>query len=329
MKRCAKARWKKIATWSGRVAMAVVVLFAFAIGFGTPQADAEKMRVFADAVERWQHNPDFRKVQVEYVEMGSAAMNTRACFVNTTAGIMWLRSCPGLPAHLAVNPTSQAHYDNFTRGPLSAYLHLTDETGEGLPNTIKMIKYVTRNPEPTYDDIRNDLLLNYKFDGYKVAADEGAVASVRRLLDDVDFTREFTITTDVRARFVPHIEAVARRLGYPTDVKHMTSAQQGMIREHLDDAIRDADYELWRTKQVNDWLNGVWAQVYGTMYSGLITRTLMLRDAGRVLGPVMVMGWIALAWYRRKRVTEPVLAGLQPQLAIEGGELPGRDDHTR
>src|SRR5688572_1071334 len=147
MKCCGKERFKKIATWSGRVAMAVLILFAFGIGFGTPQADAEKMRVFADAVERWQHNPDFRKVQVEYVELGSTAMNTKACFVNTTAGIMWLRSIPGLPPHLAVNPTSQSHYDNFTRGPLSAYLHLTDETGGGLADTIKMIKYVTRNPE--------------------------------------------------------------------------------------------------------------------------------------------------------------------------------------
>jgi hypothetical protein len=320
---------KKIALWSGRVAMAVVILFAFGIGFGTPQADAEKMRVFADAVERWQHNPDFRKVQVEYVELGSVAMNTKACFVNTTAGIMWLRSCPGLPAHLAVNPTSQAHYDNFTRGPLSAYLHLTDETSGGLADTIKMIKYVTRNPNPTYDDIRNDLLLNYKFDGYKVAADAGAVASVRRLMDDVDFSRDLTITGDVRSRYVPHIQALAQRLGYPTDVKQMTFAQQGVVREQLDDAIRDADYELWRTKQVNDWLNGLWSQVYGTMYSGLIARTLMLRDAGRVLGPVMVMGWIALAWYRRRREAEAVLPGLQPQLAIEGGDLPGGDgaDH--
>src|SRR6266550_5370301 len=109
---------KKFGIWSARVLLSLVILFALAIGFGTGGADAEKMRLFADAVDRWQHNPDFREVQVEYVEMGSDAMRTRACFINTTKGIMWLRSLSGLPEHLRVNDTSLAHYNDFTRGPL-------------------------------------------------------------------------------------------------------------------------------------------------------------------------------------------------------------------
>src|SRR3954467_406872 len=106
---------KSTGVWTGRVLLSVIILFAIGMGFGTSSADAERMRLFADSVERWQHNPDFRKVQIEYVEQGSDAMRTTTCFVGTTKGIMWLRSLPGLPPHLKVNDTSYNHYVNFTR----------------------------------------------------------------------------------------------------------------------------------------------------------------------------------------------------------------------
>src|SRR5438046_1090017 len=105
-----RGRARAVFRWAGRVALAGVILFALAVGFGTSSTDCEKMRVFAEAVERWQHNPDFRKVQVEYVEMGNEAMRTRCAFINATRGMMWLRSLPGLPEHLRVNDTSLAHY---------------------------------------------------------------------------------------------------------------------------------------------------------------------------------------------------------------------------
>ena len=56
--------------------------------FGTSADDAERLRAFADANDRWQHNPDFREAQVEYVELGSDSMRTKTAFMNTTDAVM-------------------------------------------------------------------------------------------------------------------------------------------------------------------------------------------------------------------------------------------------
>jgi hypothetical protein len=320
-----RGRIIKAIRWAGRVVLALLILFALAVGFGTPSTDCEKMRLFADAVQRWQHYPDFRKVQVEYVEIGNEAMRTKCAFVSATGGIMCLRSLPGLPAHLRVNPTSQAHYENFTRGPLCAYLHLTGETSDGLANTFKMMTYVGRKPGATDEDIRKDILLNYKFDGYQVCSDDGAVQSVRKLMDDVDIGRDFAITDKVRERLAPHITAIAQSLGIPTEVARMTPLQQKEVWRQLDGEVQNTDYELWRTKQVNDWLNGVWAQVYGTMYSGLIGPTLVIRETCRVVGPMLLMGWVGLWLWRRKKAEEDAPPAINPRLAVEGPKV-GDDD---
>ena len=316
-----RARFKATVRWTGRVLFALLILLAFAVGLGTPSSDAEKMRAFAEAVERWQHNPEFRQVRVEYVEMGSDAMRTRVCFLNATRCVMALRSLPGLPEHLRVNDTSYAHYTNFTKGPLSAYLHLTAE--QGLADTVKMLKDLGSKQNPGDEDIRA-FLNQYKLH-YPVASDAGAVRSVRSLLADVDPAREFGIEKGVAEKFKPHIAAIAGKMGYPADAADMTPAQQRDVWLALDDHIKEHDYELWRTKQVNDWLSGVWAQVYGTMYSGLIYPMLGVRDVARVAAPVMLMAWLALAAYRRRRVVEQPMPALQPQLAMEGPELPPAD----
>jgi hypothetical protein len=298
--------------------LALTILIAFAIGFGTPAADAEKMRLFSDAVDRWQRNPEFRKVQVEYVEMGSAAMRTRVCGVEATKGIMWLRSLPGLPEHLRVNDTSFAHYTNFTRGPLSAYMHLTSE--QGLADTLKMLKDLGSIPNPTDADVVA-FLKQYKLHN-PVASDAGAVQSVRDLLADVDPARPLAIQTEAPGKLYSHISAMAAEMGFPPKIEEMTPAQQQEIWATLDERVRERDYELWRTKQVNDWLNGVWAQVYGTMYGGLINPMLTLREVARVAAPVMLMAWIGVAAYRRRRSAEQPQLSLQPLLAVDGPQLP-------
>jgi hypothetical protein len=307
--------------WTGRVLLSVIILFGLAMGFGTSSADAERMRLFADSVERWQHNPDFRKVQIEYVEQGSDAMRTTTCFVGTTKGIMWLRSLPGLPPHLKVNDTSYNHYVNFTRGALSAYMHLTGE--QGLGETLKMLQYLGNKPDLNDDDIR-DFLKGYKLH-YPVCSDTGAVESVRRLINDVDAGRAFAVSDNVADRLRPHIASLAASMGYPSDVARMTADAQLEVWQVLDDEIRNTDYELWRTKQVNDWLNGVWAQVYGTMYSGLIKPTLLLREVGRVAGPMLLMAWVGLGLWKRKKAGEAMAAAVAPvvtppRLALEGGK---------
>lgn len=311
---------RRTGLWTGRVLLGMVIVFALAVGYGTTAGDAEKMRVFGEATHRWQTNPDFRKVEIEYVELGATAMNTKAAWISTTQGIIWLRSIPGLPAHIAVNPTSRAHYDNFTRGPLSAYLHLTDETSGGMKDTIKMLKYLVERGDLSDEGVRRDMLQKYTFPGYTVAMDAGAAQSVRRLVDDVDPSRGFQFDDNMRERYRSHIAAVAASLGYPTEVSAMTAEQQSTVRAQLDAHIKEADYELWRSKQVNDWLNGLWAQVYGTMYGMLIQPTITVRAWGRVVGPTLLLTWIALAWWKRRRPSpSPVTADpdLDPRLALE------------
>src|SRR5205807_2503073 len=81
---------------------------------------------------------------------------------------------------------------------------------------------------------------------------------------------------------------------------------------------------LWRTKQVNDWLNGVWAQVYGEMYSCAINPTLTLREFGRAGGPLMVMAWIGMGLRRKRReIDEAGEGAVGPRLALEGAEEMG------
>jgi hypothetical protein len=304
--------------WVGRGVLALMILLLTAVGFGTDAHEAAKMRQFSDAVDRWQTNPDFRRVQIEYVEMGSEAMRTRLAFVPGTKAVIFLRSLPGLPEHLRVNDTSYAHYTNFTLGPLSAYMHLTRE--QGLADTLKMLKGLGTKEALTDDDIR-DFLRQYKLH-YPVVSDAGAVASVRSLLNDVDGGRTLAVQDGVSERLMPHIAEVAKGLGYPTDLKEMTPDAQLEVWHMLDTQVRETDYELWRTKQVNDWLNGVWAQVYGTMYSGLINPTLTLREFGRVAGPIMLMAWLGVvAWrWRKEMVEEGTGASVGPKLALEGGE---------
>jgi hypothetical protein len=300
----------------------LVILFAFTVGFGTSNADAARMREFSDAVARWQHNPDFRQIQVEYVEMGSDAMRTDVCFVDSTRAVLALRSLPGLSKDWAINDTSLAHYTHFRQGPLSAYMHLTRE--QGLTDTLKMLEYLGAKSDLNDDDIRG-FLKQYKL-YYPVACDTGAVASVRSLINDVDLGRALAVRDAVADRLVPHIAAVAKSLGYPADLKAMTPDAQLEVWHMLDSQVRETDYELWRTKQVNDWLNGVWAQVYGAMYAVAINPTLRLREIGRVAGPLMLMIWVGLGLWRWRRETlegQAAGAAVPPQLALEGKDLSG------
>jgi len=391
-------------TWTGRIFLGLFVAALLAMGFGMPPGDAVKMRLFSDAVERWQHNPDFRKVQVEYVELGSDAMRTRTAFVETTKGIMWLRSIPGLPEHLRVNDTSLRHYTNFTRGPLSAYLHLTTE--QGVADTLKMLTALGMKANPTDEDIR-EFLEQYKLYS-PVAKDAGAVQSVRSLLRDIDPGRGFEVSNNIRTFFDRHISTiavqrradnaatavrdmlravdpwwasalrdngfklvqpslytlahtgradqgidatremyavinprdvlvvqgyasmllkpevakVAAELGYPTDALQMTPTQQRDVWARLDDRIRETNYELWRVKQVNDWLNGVWAQVYGSMYASVIGPTLTIRDACQIVGPLALLTWVGVGLFR-KREEEEEESPMPARLALEGGKTDG------
>jgi hypothetical protein len=311
---------KRTGVWTARIIVVILILAAFAIGFGTPASDVVKMRLFSEAVDRWQVNPDFRKAGAEYCDLGSDAMRVKVCFVSGTKAIMFLRSLPGLPPHLAVNPTSQAHYDAFTQGPLGSYLRVSEE--QGLPDTLKSLAYLATKQDLTDEDVRGFL------GGFQlntpIVRDAGAVASVRSLINDIDAGRTLAVTEKVPELLLKPIAEIASQLGYPTEVRAMTVAQQSEVWRRLDDYVKQSDYELWRGKQVVDFLNGIWAQGYGPDYKGAIAPMLATREVGRVAGPVMLMAWVGLAMWRRKRAAdlarEPAADVGDARLALEGGD---------
>src|SRR5438445_5678861 len=142
--------------WLKRTALVMLLaLFALAcaFGFGITPGDAQRMIAFDRAVERWRVNPDFRAVTFEYVDLGSSAMQMRICGIRAKTAIMWFRRIPGLPKSIAVNVTSQSHYDDFAAGPWPAYFHLSAE--QDVPSGIALIEKL--GPEPSDEQIREML----------------------------------------------------------------------------------------------------------------------------------------------------------------------------
>jgi hypothetical protein len=272
---------------TGVALLVLTCLLSGGFGFGMGCDDIGRARAFTDAVRRWQTNPDFRAVQDEYVTLGAEAMSARLCGIPAERYIMSFRSLPGLPSYLAVSDSSEAHYRAFSRGPLSAYLHLAGEQGVG--GGVAMVEDLGRRATLSDDDVRG-FLRGFKLP-VPVATDDGAVASVRRLVrDTMPTTQPFAI----RESIVP---AIRRHVG--SDVDSIRRDEQERVMRTLDDDIRRADAELWRTKQVSDFLAGIWAQGYGQVYETAIDWLFVARRAARALFVVTV---VLLAWgvYRKR-----------------------------
>src|SRR4051812_41162042 len=105
---------------------AVIVLAALCawMAFGLSGVDQAAVRSFEESAEGWQRNPEFRTVAIDYCVRGSRAMRARLLNVSASTIVLTVRSAPFIPERFAVNATSKAHYENFSKGPLSAYLHL-------------------------------------------------------------------------------------------------------------------------------------------------------------------------------------------------------------
>jgi len=278
-----------------RVALLVLTLVvSAALAFGISGRDVRRMNAFGDAVRRWQTNPDFREVQREYVTLGVEAMRGRWLAVPAERVVMGFRSLPGLPLYLAVNESSAAHYRAFSTGEMSAYLHLTGE--QGVSAALEMLEDLGRRETVSDADIAAFL------NGFKlpvaVVTDAGAIASVRRLLADTQRPpRPFTVRGDVVAQLRRHLDA---------NLDVMTREEQAAAMRAFDARIRAADFELWRTKQVSDFLGGIWAQGYGPIYLDGIEWLMRIRAAARVVLVVTLLltGWLLL------RSRRPGLAGL-------------------
>jgi hypothetical protein len=275
MSKNAPARRRRLYATLRKVAIgtvAVAIILATLLGFGINAQDIKRMRAFGDAVRRWQHDPDFRAVQREYVAFGVDAMRAHWWGLSGERVVMGFRSLPGLPLYLKAAGSSAAHYRAFSEGEIPAYLHLTSE--QSVEAGLGMIEDLGRREPLTDGDIIAFL------DGFKLPApivtDAGAIASVRRLLADTQSPpRSF-----------------ARRGGDIVDSLRGYATTEVASMTQLDDAIRAGDPELWRTKQVADFLSGIWAQGYGQIYNDGIAWLMRIRTATRIalLAALALMG---------------------------------------
>jgi hypothetical protein len=286
----------------GRGTFILLLIVTAAFGFGLSDGDVASLRAFTRGVDQWQHDPEFRTIAVEYSIVGSGAMRSRPFGVPASRLILAIRSIPGLPKDLAVNPTSRAHYENFSRGPLSAYLHLCRE--QDVPDFVGPIEDLARKPNRTPADYR--AWFDQRQMDFPLAKDAGARDSLAALIADTQADRSFVIRRNIQDLLGAPIAAIAGELGYPADPTQMTPAQQRAVLDRLDGYVRRHDPELWRTKQVSDFCGGIWAQVFGPPYNGLLNPALAIHAICRILFALLLLALLVRAriYVRRLRRAE-------------------------
>ncbi|HZK79502.1 MAG TPA: hypothetical protein VFC46_00505 [Humisphaera sp.] len=282
----------------------LLLLGVVLITFGISGPDEAAFRAFDESVDRWQTNPEFRAVAIDYCIGGSRAMMTRPFLIPAKSTIMTLRSAPGLPKKYAVNATSALHYQNFSRGPLSAYLHLCSE--QDVPDMIGIIEAAGRKPRRTPDDLRQ-VLDGFHMD-FPVAHDAGAMASVEDLLADTDAGKTFAIRTNIGPMLLAPIAQIAADLHVPANPKDMSADEQRAVLDRLDRYLKSHDQELWRTRQVSDLCGGVWAQVYGPPYRAVVAPLLIAKEVCRwVLVGGLVIAIFGVARRRSTTIIDKLL----------------------
>lgn len=290
----ARSRLLRIASRLARWALWAVFLLSLLVGFGI--TGGERIAAFREAVGTWPQK-DFRHITWEYATLGHEAMRSGVVGVPAGRIVMILRSVPGLPESLAANPGSELHYQRFNQGPLSAYLHLSSEQG---PGQVGLFEKLAANGPPD-DDTLQKFLSDFKLNA-PISTTPQAVQSLRRLLADTDANRPYAIRDVVGIKLLqPHIDAIALREGIPSVPDKMTSAQQYRVLDLLNDQVKSADHELWRAKQVNDFLSGVWGQGYGPTYVGLIDGINVARNIARGIAVAGMAIVVALIVRRRRR----------------------------
>jgi hypothetical protein len=274
--------------------LAVTLIVSALLGFGISSTDERRTRDFVSAVESWQHDPDFRVVERAYVTRGVEAMQARGLGVSAERMIMGFRKLPGIPSYLAASESSVAHYRAFTAGEMSAYLRLTGE--QDVSMGLRLVEDLARR-QPISDADVVGFLNGFKLP-FPITTDAGAVASVRRLLSDTDAAaRTFVIRGDLVPQLRRHVAG---------NIEAMTPAEQADVFRQLDDRIRAADPELWRTKQVADFLGGIWAQGYGPIYVSAITWVFRVRMIARIVFVASLIVCATLFVTRRRRATAAV-----------------------
>jgi hypothetical protein len=279
--------------------VALIALLLAGMTFGISPDDEAAIRSFQTAALRWQHDPEFRSLVVEYCILADSAMRTRPFLVPGPTIVMTARALPFAPHRYAVNPTSQKHYSKFSSGPLVAYLFLCGE--QSVDQFVGILENVSRKPQPTQDDLVQFLQAFHM--EYPVCQDAGARQSVATLIRDARSQQPFTVRKDVGTLLLPQVRALAAELEFPPEPEQMTPEQQITLLHRLDDYVKQHDYELWRTKQLNDFAGGVWAQVYAPHYHLIIGPALAVRQVG-TWGLLFMLLWALLRRPRRIAVVE-------------------------
>lgn len=314
---------RRAAGFAARAVGVGLFLLAVVIGYGTSGDDYTRIAQFTAAVQGWQSNTDFRQVAAQYATRGSDAMRSTPMGPTAARWIVAIRSIPGLPKQFAVNDTSRVHYANFSKGPLSAYLHLCSE-----------VELLGKRADGTVDD-RNGYLPEFeglfgrsaggwtnaelfayldkqKWD-FPVVKDAGAVESLRSMLADTDVAKGYTVRAmHVDGLLRPHVGRLAAELKLPADPEAMTPAQQYAVFDRLDGYVRRHDPELWRTKQVSDFVGGIWGQVFSPPYTILLSPYLVVVDVCRWLVPAALAIVLVVQVRRDRRGRADVSATEEP-----------------
>lgn len=283
-----------------------LIILTFLLGYGITSTDANRLEDFVQAVNRWQQEPEFRQVGMEYTLLSHDAMQVRFWGISTARLMMALRSVPGLPKAYAVEPTSETHYDNFTGGSLTAYLHLCGE--QNVKDRVGMLEALGKKGQKGERLSEADLL--WFLDGFHmdfpVVKDGGALHSVRMLVEDVQPARPLAIRDKIDQPLRASITRISIEMRQPRlGSSRMTPQIQRALLDQLDSNLRSNEPELWRTKQLNDFCNGVWAQVYGPAYNSLIVPVLAIRFYCRFAAPILFLGMLLVWTTRQKPIAEP------------------------
>jgi hypothetical protein len=193
--------------------------------------------------------------------------------------------------------TSEEHYREFAKGPLSSYIHLIGE--QDIPAAAKSIEDIGKKSPTVSDADALAFLESFHLRANVIATDAGAIKSVQSVLREIDSTKPLEIQTDPRQHLMPHIAAVAKMARMPTTPDAMTPRQQEAVYFNLDEEIRQTDYPLWRTKQVVDLLCGIWGQAYGQTYVEVIQPALTVRMWAR--DTVRLLLLLPIVWLARRR----------------------------
>lgn len=278
------------------------------MGYGISARDLNRLREFVTATDRWSAGGDFREICRDYIHFSHEAMTVKIAGIPAARCVMALRSTPGLPDWLAVNETSQRHYENFSRGELSAYLHLCGEQGTNL--YFDTFESMARKDVLTDDDVRA-FLQSFHLSA-PVSTDASAIQSVRKLLRDVDAAKPFEIrkTCDAEA-LLPHIQAIAAEQHLPIDPKEMTSQQQLVALNELDSRIAHEDLQLWRTKQATDFLSGVWGQAYAQIYRDYLIQPILTMHRIGLWSTWVLLGVVGMLSVKKRQKLSAIPSPLE------------------